>query len=56
MTALFMVIGLLGYGAGFEGFADNGICFGIYTPEAEYGWVITDKDIYLNTVFIKRKK
>ena len=56
MAALVMVIWSLGYSAGFEGFSDGGVCFGVYTPEAEYGWVITEKAIYLDTVFIKEKK
>lgn len=53
MLALIMALGSLGYGAGFEGHDNNKWYFGVYTPKAEYGWVVTEKAIYLDTVFYK---
>lgn len=55
MMTLVVLVWSLGYGVGFEGLEDKKICFGIYTPKAEYGWVITEKEIYLDTIFIKEK-
>lgn len=56
MVSLLMVIGCLGYGIGYEGCDSGKIYFGVYTPSAEYGWVVTDKEIYLDTVLEKGKK
>jgi hypothetical protein len=44
----------LGYGIGFEGYDEQKLRFGVYTPTAEYGYVVTDKEIYLDTVFRKK--
>ena len=54
MIAAAMLVFSLGYGAGFEGYHDSKWYFGVYTPDAEYGYVVTDKEIYLDTVFIKK--
>jgi len=44
----------MGYGLGFEGYNDGKLYVGAYTPTAEYGWIITEKEIYLDTVFEKQ--
>ena len=44
---------ILGMFVGFEG-CDNGkVYVGIYTPNCEYGYVITQEEIYLDTIFSK---
>lgn len=53
MLAVILALGSLGYGAGYEGFSDGKLYFGLYTPTAEYGWVLTEKEIYLDTIFTK---
>jgi len=55
MYNLIMILGFLGYGAGYEGCDCGKWYFGIYTPQAEYGWVVTSNDIYLDTVFFVDK-
>jgi two-component SAPR family response regulator len=44
---------MVGYGVGFEGVDGGKLYVGVYTPEAEYGWVVTNREIYLDTVFQK---
>ena len=39
---------------GFEGFINGKVYVGIYTPKKEYGYVITENEIYLDTVYEKR--
>ena len=53
MIAWFVVLGCWGYGFGYEGYDSGKIYFGVYTPQAEYGWVVTDREIYLDTTFSK---
>lgn len=53
MLTLALIL-LSGYGMGYEGYKDNKIYFGLYTPYAEYGYVLTEKEIYLDTVYIKK--
>jgi hypothetical protein len=36
---------------GFEGYEDGKLYIGVYTPSAEYGWVVTDREIWLDTVY-----
>lgn len=50
---LTFVFCFFGYGIGLEGIENNNIHFGIYTPKTEYGWVVNEKEIYCNTVFVK---
>lgn len=52
MFALAMIM-LSGYGVGYEGYNDNKLYVGVYTPSVEYGYVITEKEIYLDTIFVK---
>ena len=56
MIAWLVVIGCWGYGFGYEGYDSGKIYFGVYTPQAEYGWVVTDREIYLDTVLEKVQK
>jgi hypothetical protein len=54
MLAMLTLIFSLGYGAGFEGYDGKSLRFGLYTPNAEYGYVVNDREIYLDTVFEKK--
>jgi hypothetical protein len=38
---------------GFEGYLNGKLYIGTYTPTCEYGWVITDSEIYLDTIYEK---
>tara|TARA_B000000557_G_scaffold190447_1_gene156124 strand:+ start:244 stop:531 length:288 start_codon:yes stop_codon:yes gene_type:complete len=38
---------------GFEGYDNGKVYFGVYTPQCEYGYVITPEEIYLDTIFEK---
>jgi hypothetical protein len=49
-----MMMGMLGYGVGYEGYDDGKWYFGAYTPSCEYGYVVTDKGIYLDTIFSEK--
>lgn len=49
---MFAII-ILGFGIGLEGIEQNKIYFGIYTPTAEYGMVMTQNEIYCDTVLEK---
>jgi hypothetical protein len=53
MFAIATVMALLGYGAGFEGYDNGKVYLGFYTPTHEYGWVVTNDEIYLDTVMDK---
>lgn len=52
MLTIFFLCGMIGLG--YEGYEDGKIYFGLYTPNAEYGYVVTNKEIYLDTVFEKQ--
>ena len=52
MFALVMIV-LSGYGMGYEGYENGKLYFGLYSPSTEYGYVLTEKEIYLDTVFRK---
>jgi len=56
MYTIMMLVGMLGYGAGYEGHDDGKWYFGVYTPSCEYGWVVTDGEIYLDTILEKIQK
>lgn len=47
---------VLGYGFGYEGYDNGKYYLGVYTPSAEYGWIVTEKEIYLDTVFEKKNE
>ena len=44
---------LLSMFIGYEGYDDGKLYIGPYTPTCEYGWVITDSEIYLDTIYEK---
>lgn len=48
MWTLYTLIGMF---VGFEGYEDGKLYIGVYTPSAEYGWVVTDRAIWLDTVY-----
>lgn len=52
MLAIIILI-MSGYGFGYEGYENGKLHVGLYTPRVEYGYVISDKEIYLDTVFEK---
>ena len=52
-TAFFMVFG---FGFGFEGIEGDRVYLGVYTPQAEYGYVVEDGEIWLDVVLEKNPK
>ncbi len=50
MLTLCMIFGMV---VGFEGFENGKVYVGVYTPNMEYGYVITKDEIYLDTIFEK---
>ena len=54
MKSVLMIMWMFGYGAGYEGYDNGKIYVGTYTPTCEYGWVVTNKEIYLDTIYKKR--
>ena len=54
MLALLTLFCSLGYGVGYEGYENGKLYVGAYMPNAEYGWVVTEREIYLDTVFEKK--
>lgn len=53
MNGFILVLCMFGYGAGYEGYDDGKHHIGVYTPSCEYGWVVTGKEIYLDTILQK---
>ena len=49
------IVTLLSMFVGYEGYDNGKIYFGIYTQDREYGYVITESEIYLDTVYEKRQ-
>jgi hypothetical protein len=54
MYSILMVLGMVGYGVGFEGYEDGKMYVGVYTPNVEYGYVVGNGEIYLDTIFTKK--
>ena len=50
---MFTAITLLSMFVGFEGYLNGKIYVGIYTPNCEYGYVIKNNEIYLDSVYVK---
>jgi len=50
MMTLYTIFGMF---VGFEGYDNGKVYFGIYTPQYEYGYVITQNEIYLDTILEK---
>jgi len=47
------VVTLLSMFVGFEGYLNGKLYVGIYTPNCEYGYVIKNNEIYLDSVYEK---
>ena len=45
---------LLSMIVGYEGYDNGKVYVGVYTPQCEYGYVITPEEIYLDTIFEKK--
>ena len=50
---MFTVVTFLSMFVGFEGYLNGKIYIGVYTQTTEYGYVITNKEIYLDTIYEK---
>lgn len=53
MFDVVFLITFMGFGIGYEGHEDGKMYFGTYTPSREYGWVVTDNEVYLDSVLEK---
>jgi len=53
MFDVVFLISFMGFGIGFEGYDKGKVYVGTYTPTREYGWVVTNKEIYLDTILEK---
>lgn len=53
MYSVALLLGMAGFGVGYEGYKGGKVFVGVYTPKCEYGWVVTNKEIYLDTIFQK---
>ena len=56
MYNMVVILGVLGYGVGFEGYDSGKVYFGVYTPNREYGYVVTNREVYLDAVFSRLDK
>lgn len=56
MYNIVMILGIFGYGVGFEGYDGGKVYFGVYTPNREYGYVVTNREVYLDSVFSRLDK
>ena len=54
MYAMVFLVWSFGYGVNFEGYDKGKVYVGFYTPKAEYGWVASEREIYLDTIFEKK--
>ena len=48
------IVTILSMFVGYEGYDNGKLYIGTYTPTCEYGWVITDSEIYLDTIYEKK--
>ena len=53
MFKLIIALYFCGYGIGYEGYRDGKLYIGLYCPNVEYGYVISEKEIYLDTVYVR---
>ena len=51
MLTLYTIFGMF---VGFEGYDNGKVYIGVYTPQTEYGYVLTQNEIYLDTVLDKQ--
>lgn len=48
---MILILALLaGYGFSYDGFQDNKHYFQINTPEADYGWVLSESELYCDVI------
>jgi hypothetical protein len=50
MLTIYTIFGMM---VAFEGYDNGKVYFGVYTPNCEYGYVITPEEIYLDTILKK---
>lgn len=50
---MFLLVFLFGYGFTYDGYVDNKYYFQINTPKTDYGIVVSEKEIYCDTIFHK---
>jgi len=50
---MFTAVTFLSMFVGFEGYLNGKLYVGIYTPNCEYGYVIKNNEIYLDSVYEK---
>ena len=50
---MFTAVTFLSMFLGFEGYLNGKLYVGIYTPKCEYGYVIKNNEIYLDSVYEK---
>ena len=50
---MFTIVTLLSMVCGYEGQDNENIYVGMYTPKCEYGYVIKNNEIYLDSVYEK---
>lgn len=43
----------LGYGCGYDGYENGKIYFSLLTPKTDYGIVVSEAEIYCDTIFEK---
>ena len=48
------IASFIGMFVGFEGYHNGKVYVGVYTPNCEYGYVITQEEIYLDTIYEKK--
>ena len=53
MLTIYTIFGMM---IGFEGYDNGKVYFGVYTPNCEYGYVVTPEEIYLDTILEKKIK
>lgn len=53
MFGIVLVFSFMGFGMGYEGYDQGKMYFGTYTPTREYGWVVEDGELYLDSVLEK---
>ena len=53
MYDIVFALTFMGFGIGFEGYDEGKYHFGTYTLTREYGWVMRDGEIYLDSILEK---
>ena len=53
MLAVLVLISSLEYGLGYDGYENGKIYFSVLTPKIDYGIVVSETEIYCDTIFEK---